>query len=58
MKRYLFEKKIQKAGFNFKEHGGKHDTWKRGTETIQVPRHKEVNERLARRILRDHGIAV
>ncbi len=57
MKRRDFERLIKVAGFNFKEHGGNHDTWKRGIETIQVPRHKELNEKLAKRILRDHGIA-
>ncbi len=58
MKRRDFEKKLKEAGFEFKEHGGNHDTYKRGTETAQVPRHKEINEHLARRILRDHGIAI
>ena len=58
MKRKLFEKVIYKAGFNFKEHGSNHDTWKRGTETIQVPRHKEVNDKLARLIFKSHAIKI
>ena len=57
MKKRIFEKIIKAAGFDFKEHGGNHDTWKRGTETIQVPRHTEVNEKLARLILKSHGIS-
>ena len=56
MKKRIFEKTIKAAGFDFKEHGANHDTWKRGTETIQVPRHKEVNEKLAKLILKSHGI--
>ena len=41
MKRRDLIKKLEEAGFRFKEHGGNHDTYKRGSDTDQVPRHTE-----------------
>lgn len=52
MKRRDLIKKLKAAGFVFKEHGGNHDTYKRGTDIEQIPRHKEINEITARNILR------
>lgn len=49
-------KKLEAAGFRFKEHGGNHDTYKRGSDTEQVPRHAEINEITAKRILRKWGL--
>lgn len=56
MKRRELIKKLEEVGFEFKEHGGNHDTYKRGSDTEQVPRHKEINERLARKILKKWGL--
>ena len=53
MKRRDLIKKLEKAGFRFKEHGGNHDTYKRGTDTEQIPRHKEINEITAKNILKN-----
>lgn len=52
MKRRMLIKKLEKAGFRFKEHGGNHDTYKRDMDTEQIPRHKDINEITAKRILR------
>lgn len=52
MKRRDLIKRLEAAGFVFKEPGGNHDTYKRGTDTEQIPRHKEINEITARNILR------
>ncbi len=52
MKQKDLIKKLTSAGFVFKEHGGNHDTYKRGTDTEQVPRHKEINEITAKKILK------
>ena len=49
-------KKLEEAGFVFKEHGGNHDTYKRGDDTEQIPRHKEINEITARKILKKWGL--
>ncbi len=56
MKRRDLVKKLEKAGFRFKEHGGNHDTYKRGADTEQVPRHKEINEITAKNILKKWGL--
>lgn len=37
MKRRELIKMLEKAGFEFKEHGGNHDTYKRGSDTEQDP---------------------
>ena len=56
MKRRDLIKKLEKAGFVFKEHGGNHDTYVRGKDTEQVPRQKEINEITARKKLKKWGI--
>jgi len=56
MKQKDLIKKLTSAGFVFKEHGGNHDTYKRGTDTEQVPRHKEINEITAKKILKKWGL--
>lgn len=56
MKQRDLIKKLESAGFVFKEHGGNHDTYKRGSDTEQVPRHTEINEITAKKILKKWGI--
>jgi len=61
MKQRDLIKKLLKAGFEFSHHGGNHDTYKRyhddGTVDIeQVPRHREIDENLAKRIMRKWGL--
>jgi mRNA interferase HicA len=54
MRRVDLIKTIESIGCQFVRHGGKHD-WYRNPETgvLQaVPRHREIKERLARRIIR------
>lgn len=52
MRRRELESKLSDLGWRFLGHGGGHDIWARGEETIPVPRHTEINENLARSILR------
>ena len=52
MKRRDLIRLLERAGFRFKEHGGNHDTYKRGTDTEQVLRHKEINEITAKKIIK------
>ena len=52
MKRKELEKRLKKAGFVFVRHGGKHDVYKRGKDEEQVPTHAEINEMLARAIIK------
>ena len=55
MKRRDLISKVESAGAVLVRHGGKHDVYhnaKTGA-TQPIPRHKEINELLARKILRD-----
>jgi len=52
MKRRDFEKKLQKLGWKMVRHGGRHDIWSDGELEEAIPRHNEINELLARKILR------
>lgn len=52
VKRRDLESKLAALGWSFLRHGGSHDIWARETETMAVPRHNEINEHLARSILR------
>ncbi|MBP5438396.1 MAG: type II toxin-antitoxin system HicA family toxin [Treponema sp.] len=52
MKRKDLVKRLEKAGFVFARHGGKHDVYKRDKAEEQIPRHTEINEMLAKAIVR------
>ncbi len=56
MKRRDLIKQLEKVGFELSRHGGDHDIYKRGIDEEQIPRHREVNERLAKAILRKWGL--
>lgn len=56
MKQRDLIKKLQNAGFTFERHGSNHDVYVRGTEREEIPRHKEIDERLAKAILRRRGL--
>ena len=53
MSRRELESKLRTLGWTFLRHGGAHDVWSRGQRLLAVPRHNEINEITARRILRD-----
>ena len=53
MKKKDLEKKLKKAGWWLDRHGGNHDIWTNGKITNQVPRHPEVNELLAKSIVKE-----
>ena len=52
MKRRLLIKKLERAGFVLDRHGHEHDIYRRGQDEECVPRHKEINENLAKHIMR------
>lgn len=56
MKQRDLIKKLKKAGFKFERHGGNHDIYTRGQDEEQIPRHKEINEKLAEGIIRRWGL--
>ena len=55
MKRRDLIKRIEDFGCQLLRHGGKHDLYHNPITgaTQPVPRHREINERLARKIIRD-----
>ena len=55
MKQRDLVKRLEKMGFTFERHGGNHDIYRRGSDIEKVPRHKEINERLAKAILKKWG---
>ncbi len=56
MKQRDFVKKLEDGGFVFERHGSNHDVYVRGSEREEVPRHKEIDERLAKAVLRRRGL--
>ncbi|WP_434310515.1 type II toxin-antitoxin system HicA family toxin [Hominifimenecus sp. rT4P-3] len=52
MKQRDLIKKLEQVGFVFERHGGNHDIYRREGEIEKVPRHKEIDERLAKAILK------
>ncbi|MBT5927516.1 MAG: type II toxin-antitoxin system HicA family toxin [Verrucomicrobia bacterium] len=55
MKRIDLIKRIDAAGCELLRHGGKHDIYHNPStgKTQPIPRHREINEHLARKIIRD-----
>lgn len=56
MKRRDLINKLVSIGFQFERHGGNHDIYRFGDKIEKIPRHKEINEKLAKAILRKWGI--
>lgn len=56
MKRKDLIKKLEAGGFVFERHGGNHDIYVRGNEREPIERHKEINEILAKAILKRRGL--
>ena len=52
MKRRALEKSLRECGWTLLLHGGRHDVWTNGELEEAVPRHTEINEHLARAIIR------
>lgn len=52
MKRRDLEKKLSNLSWWFDRHGGNHDVWTNGKESEAVPRHNEIKEYLAKKILK------
>ena len=52
MKQRDLIKQLEDNGFVFERHGGNHDIYRRGKDIEKIPRHKEINEKLAKIILK------
>lgn len=49
-------KLFKKNGWWLSRHGSNHDIYTNGKETEEIVRHRETNERLAKAIIRKHGL--
>lgn len=56
MKRTELIKRLTKAAFVLERHGGNHDVYVRGEEMEVIPRHKEINEQLAKAIIKRRNL--
>lgn len=52
MKKKDLEKVLAGLGWEFQRHGGSHDVWTDGEHSEFIPRHKEINEILAKAIIK------
>ena len=48
--------RLVEAEFVLKRHGGEHDLYVRNGVTVVVPRHAEINEITAKKILKSAGL--
>ena len=51
MKKRDLEKSLIRLGWRLKRQGGNHEIWTNGDATEPIPRHAEINELLAKKIL-------
>ena len=56
MKRRDLIKKLEAISFVFERNGANHDIYRRGKDKEPIPRHNEINEKLAKAILRKWGL--
>lgn len=56
MKRKDLIKLFEENGWKLLREGGSHSVYTNGKTTEAIPRHKEVNERLAKALIKKHGL--
>lgn len=49
-------KLLEKNGWYFLRDGGRHDIYTNGAHSEPIPRHKEINEILAKAIIKKYGL--
>jgi mRNA interferase HicA len=52
MKKRDLERQLSNLGWKFSHHGGSHDIWTNGEKKEAVPRHREIKEYTAKKILK------
>jgi mRNA interferase HicA len=55
MKKRDLENALRKIGWTFLRYGNRHDIWTDGEREEAIPRHNEINEKLAKAILNRAG---
>ena len=56
MKRKDLIKRFEKAGWYFIREGSEHTIYSNGIKKEQIPRHNEINEILAKFLIKKHGL--
>ncbi len=56
MKRRDFIKLLERNGWRLKRHGTNHDLYIKGNKRESVPRHREIDEKLAEAIIKRQGL--
>ncbi len=56
MKRRDLIKLFEKNGWYFLRDGGRHDIYTNGQKSEPIPHHKEINETLAKALIRKHNL--
>ena len=56
MKRKDFIKLLERNGWYLKRNGGNHDVYTNGQRSEPVPRHSEIDEDLAKAIIKRQGL--
>ena len=56
MKRNELVKLMMQNGWYFKRDGGNHEVWTNGSKIEFIPRHREINEMLAKSIIKKHRL--
>lgn len=47
---------LKNNGWKFKQHGGNHDIWIKGTEKIILPQHSALNSKLVSTLIKKHEL--
>lgn len=49
-------KLLEQNGWQLERHGGNHDVYRKGSLRETIPRHKEIDEMLAKAIIKRRGL--
>lgn len=56
MKRRELIKKLENAGWYLLRYGGNHDIYTNGKDIEPIPRHADINEKLAKKIIKKRNL--
>lgn len=56
MKRRILIKLLEESGWYLKRNGGDHDIYTDGKKCEPIPRHPDIKERLANKIIKKHNL--
>ncbi len=56
MKRKDLIKLFERNGWKFEREGGNHTVYTNGQESEAIPRHNEINEKLAKALIKKHNL--